>query len=99
MLQTCTVDRGEIYKAIFKTGPEGFQPRLLRHSQLETDLGDFIERIWYAREELILNLGDTIRKDFIAKVGYLNEDSDCRVSNEEIEELLDELDNDILNDE
>lgn len=64
---------------------------------LETDLGDFIERIWYGREELLLNPGDTIGKDFGAKVGYWNEDSDCRVANEEISELLDDLDNYLMN--
>ncbi len=97
VLQTRTVDRGEIFKAIFRTGPEGFDERLLRHSVLETDLGDFIERIWYGREELLLNPGDTIGKDFGAKVGYWNEDSDCRVANEEIAELLDDLDNYLMN--
>lgn len=98
IVQTRTIERGTFYNAIVRTDASGFDQRLLRHSTLETDMGDFIDRIWYGQQELILNLGETVGKDFAAKVGYWNPEYDGRATAEEIAECHIEADANLMDD-
>lgn len=87
-----SISRGTFYEAIIETGAEGFDKKYLRVATVDTDMGEFIERIWYAHDELRLDYVDTIGLGSAFQVGWWNPLYQDHTTDEEIKEALDHAD-------
>ena len=68
------IDKGDFGSWFIGTDEDGFDASKLSYSQVETELGEFIERVWYDQEELTRFDDDASSspKDTTSWVGWLN---------------------------
>ena len=68
------VDKGDFGSWFIGTDENGFDASKLAYSQVETELGIFIERVWYDKEELRkdADYASSSPKNTITTVGWLN---------------------------
>ena len=68
------IDKGDFGSWFIGTDEDGFDASKLSYSQVETELGEFIERLWYDQEELKRFDDDASSspKETISTVGWLN---------------------------
>ena len=68
------VDKGDFGSWFIGTDEDGFDASKLSYSQVETELGTFIERVWYDQAELTKNdeYASSSPKDTTSWVGWLN---------------------------
>jgi hypothetical protein len=68
------INGGDFGSWFVGTDENGFDASKLAYSQVETELGIFIERVWYDKEELKLDdtyLGDSTPKGETSSIGWL----------------------------
>ena len=68
------IDKGDFGSWFIGTDENGFDASKLAYSQVETELGIFIERVWYDKEELRKDedYASSSPKNTITTVGWLN---------------------------
>jgi hypothetical protein len=68
------IDKGDFGSWFIGTDKDGFDSSKLSYNQVETELGVFIERVWYDQEELIKNdeYASSSPKETTSTVGWLN---------------------------
>ena len=68
------IDKGDFGSWFIGTDENGFDSSKLSYSQVETELGAFIERVWYDKEELTKydENASSSPKDTTSTVGWLN---------------------------
>ena len=68
------IDKGDFGSWFIGTDENGFDASKLAYSQVETELGIFIERVWYDKEELKKDedYASSSPKNTITTVGWLN---------------------------
>ena len=68
------IDKGDFGSWFIGTDENGFDASKLAYSQVETELGIFIERVWYDKEELRkdADYASSSPKNTITTVGWLN---------------------------
>jgi len=68
-----SAEKGQFFNFVLELD-EPFDARLLATQQVETDIGSFIESVWYDGKEIELDFdwNDTTGKGYYATVGYLN---------------------------
>ena len=70
VLLYATMGKGEFLKATFITNTSGFNSELLQFSGTGTDVGDFIDKVFYDSQLLQLHHGDFQNDGLVFQIGY-----------------------------
>ena len=71
-LCVCRVELSRISGCWVETDGEDFSPKKLAYGILETDVGEFVDTVYYDKKELIIDGGgDSQSKHCVAQVGVI----------------------------